>query len=106
MEKEDGRLFDVTMGIFDRVKICELVGFWLFEKLSRLIGRENVGLYRDYRITAINISRGPTLDQMVMKIIVLFENERLVLLSNIIASYYQQKLLIDYENTKKGQLSS
>ena len=43
---------------------------------------------------------------MVKKIITLFENERLALLSNIIANYYQQKMLIDYANAKKQQLSS
>ena len=94
------------MGSFNRVKICELVGFWLLDKISRLIGGENVGLYRNDRITAINISSRPKLDKMVKKIITLFENERLALLSNIIENYYQQKMLIDYANAKKQQLSS
>ena len=50
----EGTLFDVTMGSFDGVNICELVGFYLLDKLSNLIGRENVGLYRDDRLAAIN----------------------------------------------------
>ena len=47
-------LFDVTMESFDGVSICELVGFYLLDKLSNLIGRENVGLYRDDGLAAIN----------------------------------------------------
>ena len=49
--------------------ICELVGVYLFEKLSSLIGRENVGL------AAINSGGRPVLDKMRNKIIALFKNE-------------------------------
>ena len=77
MKKEDDILFDVTMGSFDGTEICELLGFYLLDTLSSLIGRENAGLYRDDGLTAINNSSGPVLNKMRKNIIVLFKNEKL-----------------------------
>ena len=65
------------MGSFDGTEICELLGFYLLDTLSSLIGRENVGLYRDDGLTAINNSSGPVLNKMRKNIIVLFKNEKL-----------------------------
>ena len=42
-----------------------------------LIARENVELYRDDRLAAINSSSGPVLDKMRKNIIALFKNEGL-----------------------------
>ena len=39
VKKGDGTLFNVTMGSFDGAEICELVGLYLLDKLSSLIGR-------------------------------------------------------------------
>ena len=77
VKKGDDTLFDVTMGSFDGAEICELVGLYLLDKLSSLIGRNNVGLYRDDRLAAINSSSGPVLDKMRKNIIALFKNEGL-----------------------------
>ena len=77
VKKGDDTLFDVTMGSFDGAKICELVGLYLLDKLSSLIGRKNVGLYRDDGLAAINSSSGPVLDKMRKNIIALFKNEGL-----------------------------
>ena len=63
------------MGIFDGAEIRELVGLYLLDKLSSLIGRENVGLYRYDGLAAINSSSGPVLDKMGKNIIALFKNE-------------------------------
>ena len=77
IKKGDDTLFDVTRGSFDGDDICELVGWYLLDKLSSLIGRENVGLYRDDGLAAINSSSGPVLDKMRKNIIALFKNEGL-----------------------------
>ena len=58
----DRTLFDVTMGSFDGVNTCDLVGLYLLDKLSNLIRRENVGLYRDDGLAAINGSIGNVLE--------------------------------------------
>ena len=65
------------MGSFDGAEICELVGLYLLDKLSSLIGRKNVGLYRDDGLAAINSSSGPVLDKMRNNIIALFKNDGL-----------------------------
>ena len=39
--------FDVTMGCNDGAELCETVGIYMLNKLSNIINRENIGLYRD-----------------------------------------------------------
>ena len=53
VKKNGNELFDITMGSFDGVEICELVGLYLLNKLSKLLGNGNVGLYRDDGLAAI-----------------------------------------------------
>ena len=77
IKKGDDTLFDVKIGSFDGAEIFELIGLYLFDKLSSLIGRKNVGLYRDDGLAAINSSSGPVLDKMRKNIIALFKNEGL-----------------------------
>ena len=47
VKKGDNELFHVTMGSFKGAEVCELVGLYLLDKLSKLLGKDNVGLYRD-----------------------------------------------------------
>ena len=75
VKKRNDTLFDVKMGSFDGAKICELVGLYLLDKVSSLIRRKNLGLYRDGGLVAINSSCGPALDKMRKNIIALFKNE-------------------------------
>ena len=65
------------MRSFDEAEICELVGLYLLDKLSSLIRRENVGLYRDDGLSAINSSSGSVLGKTRKNIIALFKNEGL-----------------------------
>jgi len=44
-EKENSK-FDVTMGSFDGAEICEFIGLYLLNQLSRLLPPELFGLYR------------------------------------------------------------
>ena len=39
--------FDVPMACFDGAEICELVGTYIQSKLTNIINKEDVGLYRD-----------------------------------------------------------
>ena len=65
------------MGSFDGAEVCELVGLYLLDKLSKLLGKDNVGLYRDDGLTAVKSTSGPVLDKMRKNIITLFKNEGL-----------------------------
>ena len=69
--------FDVTMSSFDGGEVCELVGLYLLEKLSPLLGIKTVALYRDDGLAAVNTSSGPVLDRMRKNIISLFKEEGL-----------------------------
>ena len=63
------------MGSYDGTEICELVGLYLLNILSTVIGRSSVGLYRDDGLAAINNVNGPKLDRIRKDIIELFKEE-------------------------------
>ena len=65
------------MGSFDGAEDCELVGLYLLDKLSKLLGKDNVGLYRDDGLAAVKSTSGPVLDKMRKNIITLFKNDSL-----------------------------
>ena len=77
MGKKDNSSFDVTMGRFDSAETCEIVRLYLLDKLSNLLGKENVGLYRDDGLAAINSCSGPVLHRIRKNIIALFKKEGL-----------------------------
>ena len=66
------------MESFDGAEICEIVELYLLDKLSNLLGNENVGLYRDDGLAAINSCSGLVLDRTRKKIIALFKKEGLI----------------------------
>jgi hypothetical protein len=47
VKRNNNSLFDVTMDCFDGAEICELVGLYILNDLSRKFGNDFVGLYRD-----------------------------------------------------------
>ena len=67
------------MGSFDGAEICELVGLYLLNKLSKLVGNDNLGLCRDDGLAAIKSTSGPILDKMRKNIIALFNEEGLII---------------------------
>ena len=75
--KKGGTMFDVTMGSFDGAEICELVGLYLLDKLSIILEKESIGLYRDDGLAVINNANGPKLDKLRKDIISLFKGEGL-----------------------------
>ena len=56
--KITGANFDVGMGSFDGAELCKLVGLFLLHKLGHIIKMEDMGLYRDDGLAAVNLS-GP-----------------------------------------------
>ena len=47
VKREGDEDFDVPMGCYDGVEVCKLVGSHLLNKLSKIVDKESVGLYRD-----------------------------------------------------------
>ena len=75
--KKGNSLFNVTMGSFDGAEICKIIELYLLNKLSNLLGKENIVLYRDDGLAAINSCSGPVLNRTRKNIITLFKKERL-----------------------------
>ena len=67
------------MGSYDGAEIFELVGLYLLNRLSTVIDKSSVDLYKDRGLTAINNAKGSKLDRIRKDIIALFQEERLSL---------------------------
>ena len=46
MKKQNG-LFDVTMGVYDNAKVCELLGTYMLSVISEKFSKEDFRLYCD-----------------------------------------------------------
>ena len=72
MKKGKG-LFDVTMGCFDGVEVCQLVGTFVLATLSKKIPSRDIGLYRDYGLGALWNMPGPQANRIWNDVIRIFE---------------------------------
>ena len=45
--KSDNPDFDVTMGSYDGAEVCELVGLYILDILTKEFGHDKIGLYKD-----------------------------------------------------------
>jgi hypothetical protein len=58
LKKSGEQDFDVPMGCYDGAEVCELVGSFILNKLSRIININHIGLYRDDGLGVLkNISK-------------------------------------------------
>ena len=113
--KKGDDLFDVTMGSFDGAEVCELVGLYLLDRLSTLIDKRNVGLYRDDGLAAIRGSSGRKFDKLRKDITGLFQEEglRITIKANQSATDYldvtfdlQQNKYYPYRKPDNKQMPS
>ena len=74
--KKDG-LFDVTMGSFDGAKTCELVGLFIFNKITEFTPTRKVGLYCDDGLMIIENPDGPSIERIRKKLHSVFQAEGL-----------------------------
>ena len=56
--------FDVSMGSYDGAEVCELVGLFILNSLSKKFGNDNVGLYRDNGLVLL---KGPNALQIKLE---------------------------------------
>ena len=47
VKKDTSVEFDVTMGSYDGAEVCEIVGLFMLDILSKLFEKNSIGLYRD-----------------------------------------------------------
>ena len=66
--------FDVPMGCFDGAEICELVGTYIQSKLTNIMNKEDLGLYRYDGLGIFrNIAR-PEIERKKKAIVKVFKN--------------------------------
>ena len=75
LEKEKTEsYFDVTMGSYDGVKICELVGIYILTRLATIIKKSDCGLYRDDGLVILPNVNGQQIDCTRKNIIKIFKD--------------------------------
>ena len=65
------------MGSFDGAEICELVGLFLLNNLTQLIGSNNIGLYKDDGLAILENATGSTSERVKKWIKNLFQQHGL-----------------------------
>jgi hypothetical protein len=75
--KKGDELFDVTMGSYDGAEVTDLVGLFLLGDLESLLGKENVGLYRDDGLASLISVSGPQADRIRKQLIKCFKDHGL-----------------------------
>ena len=58
MKKQNG-LFDVTMGVYDNAKVCELLGTYMLSVISEKFSKEDFRLYCDDELGVVKKKSGP-----------------------------------------------
>ena len=62
--KKQGGLFDVSMDDYDGIGVCELVGTYMFNLLSKKYNKSDFGLYRDDGLAVLKNKCGPQSEQV------------------------------------------
>ena len=65
------------MRLHDDAEVCELVCIHLLGKLSNIIDKEKVGLFRGDRLSVVENTNGPNLHHFRKDVIAIFHNEGL-----------------------------
>ena len=50
------------MGYYDRAEVCELVGSYLLKKVSNIVDKTYIGLYRDDGLAILQNLSGPQIE--------------------------------------------
>ena len=75
--KKDNPEFDVTMGSYDDAELCELVGLYLLDLLTKEFGKQNIGLYRDDGLSCFENISGPDSEKIKKKLFKIFKSNGL-----------------------------
>ena len=61
--KKESDMFGVSMGAYDGVEVCELIGIFLLNLLGRQYDTKNIGLYRDDGLSIFKNCSGPQMER-------------------------------------------
>ena len=73
-EKLSDSPFDVTMGSYDSAEISGLVGIYILSHLTKFIGKNDVGLYRDDGLIILRQLNGEQTDRIRKRVIEIFKS--------------------------------
>ena len=71
------------MGSFDGAEICDVVGLYILNVLSKRFGKEYVGLYRDDRLVIIKGKSRRIADKVRKELHILFEQFNLKITAKV-----------------------
>ena len=74
---KDNCEFDVTMGSYDGAELCELVGLYLLDLLTKEIGKQKIGLYREDGFSCFENISGPDSEKIKTKLFKIFKSNGL-----------------------------
>ena len=65
--KKNNPEFDVAMSSYDSAGLCELVGLYLLDLLTKEFGKQNIGLYEDDGLSCFEKISGPDSEKIKKK---------------------------------------
>ena len=68
IKKDGNEDFDVPMGCYDGAEVCELVGSFILTKLSSIVKKVEIGLYRDDGLGVLRNMSGPQQERIKKQI--------------------------------------
>ena len=77
VKKTGDEYFDVTMGCNDGKELCKTVGIYMLNKLSNIINREKIGLYRDDGLGICQNMSKTEVERLKKKIVKIFKESSL-----------------------------
>ena len=75
-KKESSSCFDVTMGSYDGVELCELIGIFTQLVSKDIINKEGMGLYKDDGLISLNKVTSQKTDKIRKKIMKVFKDNK------------------------------
>ena len=63
VKKDNDDLFDVTMGSFDGVEVCKLIGLSILNDLANKYWTNSIGLYKDEALAIFKNTTGPQVER-------------------------------------------
>ena len=69
--------FDVTVGSYDGAEVCEIVGLFMLDMLSKLFEKNSIGLYRDDGLSIFRNYNGHQNDKVRKDLMKLFKKYQL-----------------------------
>ena len=75
--RKDNPDFDVTFGSYDGVKVCELVGLYIVDSLTKEYGHDKIGFYRADGLGCFQNLSGPQSEKFKKKLCKIFKQSGL-----------------------------